>query len=98
MKLRELVTDDGIKAHCKGQENNPIWDTELTEDDLTQLADPEYLARIEREETEFQAYMTFRYGNSKYRPDDLAKHAGLPPVHVWGFLALRGRTFRGGLY
>ena len=95
MLLREFVGADQIKANCQGQEDLDIWGEELSEEDVAQLQDPEHLARLEKEHTEFQAYMTFRNGSSKYHPRDLAKHASIPETHIWAFLALQGRSGKG---
>lgn len=95
MNLREFVTEDQIKANFAGREDLPVWDTELSEDDVTKLKDEAYIAKLEEEHVEFQAWMTARYGNSKYRPDELSKRLGIPEHHVWAFLAMRGRTGKG---
>lgn len=95
MKLRDFVGQDQIHANCQGQEDLEVWDSELTEEDVQQLSDPEHMAKLEEAHTEFQAYMTFRHGSSKYHPRDLAKHASLTESHIWAYLATQGRTGKG---
>ena len=95
MKLREFVTEAQISLNFKGRETLPIWEEELGAEDLERLQDPEYLAAIEEEHRELQAWFTSRYGNSLYRPADLAKAAKISELHAYAWLALRGREGRG---
>ena len=95
MNLREFVTPEQISLNFRGREAIPIWDRPLSEDDLKKLGDAEYLEQIEEEHRELQALFTARYGSSKYRPSDLAKAAGIPELHAYAWLALRGRTGKG---
>ena len=97
MKLRELVTDENILLNVKGREHLPIWDAELSEDDLKKLGDQAYLDKLGEEHREFQAYNLARYANAKYEPKALAKRLDIPEAHVWAYWALYGS--RGtGLY
>ena len=95
MKLRDFVGEEQIALNFKGREGLPIWDEELSEEDLVKLRDQAYMDRIEEEHRELQAWFTSRYGNSKYRPQDLAKEAGIPETHAYAWLALRGRKGQG---
>lgn len=95
MKLRELVGEDAIKTQFKDREDLPVWDEELSEEDVAKLTDESYMAGIETEHRELQAYMTSLHGNSKYRPSDLAKWCRMPETHAYAFLAKRGRPGQG---
>lgn len=95
MKLREFVTDAKIAENFKGREDLEVWDTELADDEVTQLQDDVYMSKIQTEHVELQAFMTARYGNSLYRPDQLADRLKIPEHHVYAFLALNGRTGKG---
>lgn len=97
MKLRDFVTAEKITLNVKGREHLPIWDTELTEDDLKKLGDQSYLDKLGEEHREFQAYSLARHANAKYEPKALAKRINVPESHVWAYWALHGS--RGtGLY
>lgn len=97
MKLREFVTTEKIAANVQGRERLPIWDAELSDDDVARLRDPAYLAKLAEEHREMQAYALARYGNAKYEPAALAKRIKVPETHVWAYWALHGS--RGtGLY
>ncbi len=95
MTLKEFVTQDQILLNFKGRESLPVWDEELSAEDLANLRDAVYMARIADEHRELQAYFTSRYGNSKYRPSDLAKAASIPETHAYAWLALCGREGKG---
>jgi hypothetical protein len=95
MKLREFVTEEQIALNFKGRESLPVWDEDLTEEDVVKLRDESHMARIDAEHRELQALFTARYGSSKYRPSDLAKAAGIPELHAYAWLALRGRQGKG---
>jgi hypothetical protein len=97
MKLRELVTDEKIRTNVKGREHLPIWDVELSDDDVAKLRDQKYLDKLGEEHREFQAYQLAKYANAKYEPKSLAKRIDVPESHVWAYWALFGS--RGtGLY
>ena len=97
MKLRDLVTDEKIRTNVKGREHLPIWDTELSDDDVAKINDESYMTKLGEEHREFQAYQLARYANAKYEPKVLAKRLNLPESHVWAYWALHGS--RGtGLY
>jgi hypothetical protein len=97
MKLREFVTDENIRTNLKGREHLPIWDVELSEEDVTKLKDESYLTKLGEEHREFQAYMLAKHANAKYEPKALAKRINVPESHVWAYWALFGS--RGtGLY
>ncbi len=95
MKLREFVTDEKIIANVKGREHLPVWDAELTDDDVAKLRDPAYLAKLQEEHREFQAYQTARYANAKYEPAALAKRIKVPETHIWAMWALFGSRGQG---
>ena len=90
MKLRELVTSEKILTNLKGREHLPIWDAELSEDDVAKLTDDAYLTKLGEEHREFQAYQLARYANAKYEPKALAKRINVPETHVWAYWALNG--------
>ena len=97
MKLRDFVTPENIALNVKGREHLPIWDTELSDDDLAKLNDQKYLDKLGEEHREFQAYNLARFANAKYEPKALAKRLNIPESHVWAYWALFGS--RGtGLY
>jgi hypothetical protein len=97
MKLRELVTDEKIRTNVKGREHLPIWDTELSADDVAKITDESYMNKLGEEHREFQAYQLARYANAKYEPKALAKRLNMPESHVWAYWAIHGS--RGtGLY
>ena len=97
MKLRDLVTDEKIRTNLKGREHLPIWDTELSDDDVAKITDESYMNKLGEEHREFQAYQLARYANAKYEPKALAKKINVPESHVWAYWALHGS--RGtGLY
>jgi hypothetical protein len=97
VKLRDLVTDEKIRANLKGREHLPVWDAELSEDDVAKLRDQAYLDKLGEEHREFQAYQLAKYANAKYEPKALAKRLNVPESHVWAYWALYGS--RGtGLY
>ena len=48
VKLRDFVTDEKIRPNLKGREHLPIWDTELSEDDVAKLNDEAYLDEARR--------------------------------------------------
>jgi hypothetical protein len=97
MKLRDLVTPGNIATNLKGREHLPIWDAELTDDDVAKLQDEAYLTKLGEEHREFQAYQLAKYANAKYEPKALAKRLNIPETHVWAYWALFGS--RGtGLY
>jgi hypothetical protein len=86
-----------IATNVKGREHLPVWDTDLTDEDVAKLRDPAYLDKLGAEHREFQAYQLARYANAKYEPKALAKRIGVPEAHVWAYWALFGS--RGtGLY
>lgn len=97
MKLKDFVTPENITLNVKGREHLAVWDSELSEDDLAKLRDPAYIAKIQHEHKEIQAYHLARYANAKYEPSALAKRMKVPETHIWAFWALHGS--RGtGLY
>lgn len=97
MKLRDFVTPENLTLNVKGREHLPIWDTELTDDDLAKLRDEAYMTKLGEEHREFQAYQLAKFANAKYAPKDLAKRINVPESHVWAYWALHGS--RGtGLY
>ena len=97
MKLRDFVTAEKITTNLKGREHLPIWDTELSPDEVAKLSDGAYLDKLGEEHREFQAYQLARYANAKYEPKSLAKRLAIPESHVWAYWALFGS--RGtGLY
>lgn len=97
MKLRDFVTAENIIQNLKGREHLPVWDTELTDDDVAKLSDEAYMNKLGEEHREFQAYQLARFANAKYAPKDLAKKLKIPEHHVWAYWALHGS--RGtGLY
>jgi hypothetical protein len=97
MKLREFVGDEKLSKNLPGREHLPVWDEELSEDDVVKLKDEAYLLKLAEEHREMQAYNLARYGNAKYEPAALAKRAKIPETHIWAYWALHGS--RGtGLY
>jgi hypothetical protein len=97
VKLRDFVTDARILTNLKGREHLPIWDSELSDDDVAKLSDDAYLTKLGEEHREFQAYQLAKYANAKYEPKSLAKRLDIPESHVWAYWALFGS--RGtGLY
>jgi hypothetical protein len=97
VKLRDFVTQEKILINLKGREHLPVWDTELSDDDVAKLSDEVYLAKLGEEHREFQAYMLARHANAKYEPKALARKINVPETHVWAYWALFGS--RGtGLY
>ncbi len=95
MKLRDFVTNEKIALNLKGREHLPIWDTELTDDDVMKLSDTSYLGKIEDEHKEMQAWSLARYANAKYEPKAMTKRTGIPEVHIWAFWALNGSRGQG---
>ena len=98
MKLREFVTDEKIRTNLKGREHLPIWDAELSEDDVEEAPGRRRTStKLGEEHREFQAYQLASYANAKYEPKALAKRINVPETHVWAYWALFGS--RGtGLY
>jgi hypothetical protein len=97
VKLRDLVTDENIKLNVQGRDRLPVWDTELSDEDVKKLSDKAYLDKLGEEHREFQAYNLARFANAKYEPKALAKRLNIPETHVWAYWALFGS--RGtGLY
>jgi hypothetical protein len=97
MKLRDFVTVEKIKSNVAGRDHLPIWDAELSDEDLAKLNDAPYMAKLADEHREMQAYNLARYGNAKYEPASLAKRIKVPEIHIWAYWALHGS--RGtGLY
>ena len=97
MKLREFVSDEKIAENAKTWMDLPVWDEELSEADVAKLSDPAYIQNIVNEQSELQSYNTSRYGNSNYKPEELAKWVPIPLLHAYAYIALHGRA-RKGLY
>jgi hypothetical protein len=95
MKLRDFVTEEKIQLNVQGRERLPIWDAELSEDDLAKLQDEKYIAKLGEEHREFQAYNLARFANAKYEPKALAKRINVPEIHVWAYWALHGSRGQG---
>jgi hypothetical protein len=95
MKLRDFVTDENIQLNVQGRERLPIWDAELSEDDLAKLRDEKYMTKLGEEHREFQAYNLARFANAKYEPKALAKRINVPETHVWAYWALHGSRGQG---
>jgi hypothetical protein len=95
MNLRDFVTLEKIQLNVKGREHLPVWDTPLTDDDVARLGDPAYLAKLEDEHKEMQAWSLARFANAKYEPKAMAKRTGIPEHHIWAFWALNGSRGQG---
>lgn len=95
MKLRDFVTPEKIALNVNGRETLPIWDTEISDDDVAKLSDAAYLGKIAHEHKEMQAWSLARYANAKYEPKAMAKRTGIPEVHIWAFWALNGSRGQG---
>ena len=97
MKLRAFVTDEKMRNNVPGREHLPIWDSELSDDDVAKLTDAVYMAKLADEHKEMQAYNLARYANAKYEPAAMSKRTKIPEVHIWAYWGLHGS--RGsGLY